>query len=260
MRRLRTRWLPAALHVGAATILLIVLTQGDLDWSTVGSFDPLIESAKWALRFLLLCLAITPLAVYLGWTAVVPLRKPLGLWAFAFALVHVGFSLARGDVLARWQPPIQPLFLLGGLALAILSALALTSTKGAQRRLGRAWKRLHRLVYLAGGATVAHALLAAATSKRMFVRDPQAVYEVRLALALLAVLLIVRIPAVRRLLLPVLAPLRRRRAQERGVAPPASAPDFTPVLPRPSAPPAEPERPPLPMLADEAVEEAAVVR
>lgn len=244
---------------GAATLLLVVLTQGDLDGSTAGSFDPLIESAKCALRFLLLCLAVTPLAVYLGWTAVVPLRKPLGLWAFAFALVHVGFSLARGDVLARWQPPVQPLFLLGGLALLILTALALTSTKSAQRRLGRAWKRLHRLVYLAGGATVAHALLAAATSKRMFVRDPQAVYEVRLALALLAVLLIVRIPAVRRLLLPTLAPMRRR-SQERVVALPASTLDLTPVLPPPSPPHAEPERPPLPVLGDEVVEEEAVVR
>lgn len=198
--------------------------------------------------------------MYLGWTAIVPLRKPLGLWSFAFALVHVGFSLARGDVLARWQPPIQPLFLLGGLALLILAALALTSTKGAQRRLGRAWKRLHRLVYLAGGTTVTHALLAAATSKRMFVRDPQAVYEVRLALALLAVLLIVRIPAVRELLLPALAPLRRRRAQERGAVPPASASELTPALPPPPPPPAEPERPPLPMLADEIVEEEAVAR
>lgn len=259
MRRLRTRWLPAGLHLCASAILLVVLTQGDLDWSAAGSFDPLIESAKWALRFLLLCLAITPLAVYLGWTAAVPLRKPLGLWAFGFALVHVGFSVAQGDVLARWQPPIQPLFLLGGFALLILATLAVTSTKGAQRQLGRAWKRLHRLVYLAGGATVAHALLAVATSKRMFVRDPQAVYEVRLALALLAVLLIVRIPAVRRLLLPALAPLRRRRAQERDVAPPASTPDLTPVLPPPSPRPAEPERPPLPMLTDEVIEDEAVV-
>jgi sulfoxide reductase heme-binding subunit YedZ len=249
-----------ALHVCATTILLVILTWGDVEWSAEGAFDPLIESAKWALRFLLLCLAITPLASYLGWTTAVSLRRPLGLWAFAFALVHVGYSLAQGDVLARWRPPIQPLFLLGGLSLAILTVLALTSMKSAQQRLGRAWKRLHRLVYLGGAATVTHALLAAATSKRMFVRDPQAVYEARLALALLAVLLIVRIPAVRRRLLPIFAPLRRPRSHDRPVPDPAPIPGFTPVLPVPSPPAAEPERLPIPVPEDEIAEEEAIAR
>jgi sulfoxide reductase heme-binding subunit YedZ len=245
------------LHLGAAGVLLAIVALGDADMSTTTSFDPIIESGTWALRLLLLCLLMTPLAFYLGWSAAAALRKPFGLWAFGFALVHVGYSLAAGGSLGRWQAP-QPYLLLGALSLLILTALALTSYKAAMRRLGRWWKRLHRLVYIAGGATVAHAILAAATSKRLLARDPQAVYEAQLAAALLVLLLVARIPAVRRLLQPVLAPLRlrRERAAKVPAVPPESAPQ--PLVPAPSpAPLPDSWRPPLE--ASEAHEEEELV-
>jgi methionine sulfoxide reductase heme-binding subunit len=220
MARLRARDLPATLHLGAATVLVIVLTQGTERWSTSEGFDPMLESGKWALRLLLGCLAITPLVTYLGWSEAGRLRKPL-------------LSLREDLALTRWQPPVAPFLLLGALALLILTALALTSHRRAMRWLGRRWKRLHRLVYLAGGATVAHALLAALTSKKMFVRDPQAVYELQLAAMLLTVLLVVRIPVVRQMLQPALATLRQRLVRPQRQATPIAPPEIAPSLPDP---------------------------
>jgi hypothetical protein len=158
--------------------------------------------------------------------------------------------------------PQQPYLLLGLGSMGILTALALTSNRRAMAWLGRGWKRLHRLVYLAGAATTLHALLAAAMSKRVLARDPQAVSELRLAAALLVVLLVVRLPLARRRLQPAVAQLFRHPAVIPAAPLPAAEPTplpprpdrwdevvITPVAPAPYAPPA-------PALIDE--EEVAV--
>jgi sulfoxide reductase heme-binding subunit YedZ len=113
----------------------------------------------WALRFLLLTLAITPLNRFtpIQW---IPLRRVLGLYTLGYAMLHVSaytifylgfdFSLLARELVKR------PYIVVGLLALLVLIALGITSTKAWQRRLGRRWKQLHKLVYFAVVAVLVH--------------------------------------------------------------------------------------------------------
>jgi hypothetical protein len=96
------------------------------------------------------------------------------------------------------------------------------------RRLRKNWKRLHRLVYLAGNLVIFHAILATAVSKKIGARDPQAIHELRVYLALLVVLLVVRIPVVHRALGQLSALLRRQRRVDAPVDVPITVPDRRP--------------------------------
>jgi sulfoxide reductase heme-binding subunit YedZ len=96
------------------------------------------------------------------------------------------------------RDPIPTYYLaLGVVGLLILAAMAATSSKWAMKRMGKGWKRLHRLVYAAGIIVIAHGLLASAFSKRILVSNSDVTSELRLYLAMLVILLGVRIPAVR---------------------------------------------------------------
>ena len=230
MAWLKTEWRWATLNFLAGAILLIVLTQGSRDWDAAqDTFEPMLESGKWAVRFLLLCLSMTPLHTFFRWSSALKLRKSTGLWAFGFGLVHLLYYIDerwwdQSQVVGRWQPwqmaSIQLYLVLGVVGITILAALALTSNRWSMRRLGKNWKRLHRLVYAASLAVVSHALLATTMSKRVMVRDPQAESELRVYLGVLAVLLIVRIPQVRHLL------------QQRLLLRPAQPRTVQPVAPR----------------------------
>ena len=185
----------------------------------------MLESGKWAIRFLLVCLSMTPLNRYLGWSSAIKLRKPAGLWAFGFAVLHVVAYIR--DTQFTWLALSMPSFIvLGMLGLLILAALAVTSNRWAMRRLRKNWKRLHKLVYLAGNLVVFHAILATAVSKKIGARDPQAIHELKVYLALLIVLLGVRIPLVRRALgrLPDL--LRRQRQADAPLVVPTGLPIY----------------------------------
>jgi sulfoxide reductase heme-binding subunit YedZ len=119
------------------------------------------ETGTWTLRFLVLTLAVTPLRRLTGWTALAPLRRTLGLVAFFYgclhALTYVGLDqfldlpgIAR-DIGKR------PFITVGFTAFVVMVPLAVTSTARMTRRLGgRAWRRLHRLVYVAAAAGVIH--------------------------------------------------------------------------------------------------------
>ena len=117
----------------------------------------------WALRFLLLTLAITPLrrlglANWLRW------RRALGLLAFYYAVLHltVYSVLDQGlDLGAIWADIVKrPYITVGMLAFTLLVPLAVTSNAPMIRRLGgAAWQRLHRLVYLAAAAAVVHFIM-----------------------------------------------------------------------------------------------------
>lgn len=106
----------------------------------------------WTLRTLWLCLAITPLRKLgaPGWLAV--LRRPLGLWSFAYGCCHLAvyFMLDQeGSLAMLWQDVLKHRFVLFGMsALVLLAPLALTSTRGMIKRLGaKRWQGLHRLIY-----------------------------------------------------------------------------------------------------------------
>lgn len=120
------------------------------------------ETGEWALRLLLGSLAITPLRRLLGWSALAPYRRTLGLFAFFYASLHLaiyvcldlGFDL---EILA--EDLIERTYITAGFtAYCMLFALAVTSTRAAQRRLGRRWIHLHRLAYAAGVCAVVHFL------------------------------------------------------------------------------------------------------
>jgi sulfoxide reductase heme-binding subunit YedZ len=116
-----------------------------------------------ALGFLLASLAATPLRWLTGVAAFTRLRKPLGLWAFGYALVHLGCylvfdqSLLWGEIGADILK--RPYITVGFAAFLILSSLAVTSPAVAMKRLGgKRWQALHRLVYVAAALGVLHFL------------------------------------------------------------------------------------------------------
>ncbi len=114
----------------------------------------------WALRFLLLSLAITPLRQWTGWNWLIRYRRMLGLFAFFYATVHLAIYVVL-DLGAYWADLItditkRPYMTVGFAAWLILLPLAATSTQRMIRRLGRSWQKLHRLVYAAAILAILH--------------------------------------------------------------------------------------------------------
>jgi len=119
-------------------------------------------TGAWTLRLLVLCLAVTPLRRLSGWSWLAPQRRSLGLLAFGWACLHVGvyalFDLGLDASVLAEDLGERPYVVAGFAAFVCLLPLAATSTRAAMRRLGRRWKRLHRLVYVAAVAAVVHFL------------------------------------------------------------------------------------------------------
>ncbi len=109
------------------------------------------ELGRWGLKFLLLTLTITPLRRWTGWNWLLGFRRMLGLFAFFYIVLHftvyavldqgLNFTAIIEDVVKR------PYITLGMAGLLMLVPLAVTSTRGMMRRLGKRWQTLHRLVY-----------------------------------------------------------------------------------------------------------------
>ncbi len=143
------------------------------------------STGEWALRLLLVTLAVTPLRRLTGWRWPQRLRRLLGLYAFFYATVHLAsylwldqfFAWAEigRDILKR------PFITAGMSAWLLLLPLALTSTRGMMRRLGGRWKRLHRLVHVAAALAVLHFFWLVKLDVR-----PPLVYALLLGLLLLA--------------------------------------------------------------------------
>ena len=118
-------------------------------------------SGSAAMVFLVLSLAMTPLQIVFGWKGAAKLKKSTGLWAFGFSTLHLlAYELSQFDLAARIGTLAATASLgFGGAALLIMLALAITSTNGWMRRMGKWWKRLHRTVYAAGVLAVLHVAL-----------------------------------------------------------------------------------------------------
>jgi sulfoxide reductase heme-binding subunit YedZ len=106
----------------------------------------------WGLRFLLITLAVTPLRQLTGWNWLIRFRRMFGLFAFFYILMHF-LSYAgidqRFDLAAIFEDVAKRLFItIGFTAFLLLIPLAVTSTNGMMKRLGRRWQKLHRLVYV----------------------------------------------------------------------------------------------------------------
>ncbi len=175
-------------------LCLLPLTHLGWDvWQHTLGTDPVSQlehrSGDWALRLLLATLAITPLRRLTGWHKAVRFRRMLGLFAFFYVSMHLTIYLVV-DLGGYWSQLLdeivkRPYITVGFSAWLLLIPLALTSTKGMMRRLGRRWQQLHRLVYPAALLGALHFLWLVKADHR----------EPALYLAMLIVLLLLRLPA-----------------------------------------------------------------
>ena len=115
----------------------------------------------WAIRILLVSLAVTPIKILTGWKQIVRLRRLLGLFAFFYVVLHIAnyvvldqffdWMAIWNDILKRWYITV------GMVGLLCLIPLAITSTKGWIKKMGgKNWNKLHKLVYVAGAAACLH--------------------------------------------------------------------------------------------------------
>lgn len=126
--------------------------------------NPIEELEHWsgltALITLLAALAVTPARRLTGWNDLQKLRRLVGLFAFFYATLHLTMYIVLDYFFAWgliWENIVErPYITVGMLAWLLLLPLALTSTKGWIRRMGKNWVRLHRLVYVAAPLGVLH--------------------------------------------------------------------------------------------------------
>ncbi|MDD4916089.1 MAG: sulfoxide reductase heme-binding subunit YedZ [Methylococcales bacterium] len=119
-----------------------------------------IRLGDWTLRFLCLTLAVTPLQTVSRWRGMSGYRQLLGLYTWFYATLHV-LAYVVADQGLQWRAIVvdiyqSPYIWFGVLAYMIVLALGLTTSNWAKRRLGKNWKKLHRLIYPAGIAAVIH--------------------------------------------------------------------------------------------------------
>ena len=118
------------------------------------------STGTWALVFLCLTLAMTPMRLLTGWSSWIKLRRMLGLFCFFYACVHfcIWFWFDQGfDIQSMLADVIKRPFITAGfLSLLLLIPLAITSNQWAIRKLGRRWTTLHKLVYLIACAVILH--------------------------------------------------------------------------------------------------------
>ena len=121
-----------------------------------------LETGIWTLRFLILTLAVTPMRRVTGWNRAIQYRRMLGLFAFFYGTLHF-FSYLALDQYFSLEGMLadvrkRPFITAGFVSFILMVPLAVTSTKGWIRRLGRRWQVVHRLVYLAAAAGAVHYL------------------------------------------------------------------------------------------------------
>jgi sulfoxide reductase heme-binding subunit YedZ len=158
----------------------------------------------YALSFLVASLACTPAAAILGWKELIQRRKALGNYGFLYATLHVitFFVIDYGlDLGAIWRDVWNKAYIiLGALAFLLLLPLAVTSFKYWMKRLGKNWKRLHRLVYFISPVVVIHFLL---VTKGDITRLKGDLRQPILYGAITLGLLVLRIPPVKKALIGV---------------------------------------------------------
>ena len=149
------RWNPAIRGVFFALCLVPFLALTNAVISNSLGPDPaehlMHVTGEWVMRFLILVLAATPLARW-GWPRLARYRRMLGLYAWFYATLHL---LVFAQVYIGWSVETlveelaeRPYVLVGFLAWLILVSLGITSANRIRRKMGRYWKKLHRLTYL----------------------------------------------------------------------------------------------------------------
>jgi sulfoxide reductase heme-binding subunit YedZ len=214
----RYRFIYKPLVFVACLVPLLWLSSGAFGWFGLSlGADPVKEleheAGKTALNLLLLTLAVTPVREITSQPQLLRLRRMLGLFAFFYVVLHftiyvvldleLNFRTLGADIAKR------PYITIGFTALLLLIPLAVTSTNGMMRRLGRRWASLHRLIYVVAVLGVWH----------FYWQVKRDIREPLLYAGMLAILLGYRV---------VRAYARRRRAPASPV-PATSAPAAAPV-------------------------------
>lgn len=152
------RLLVALLALIPLAILVARLTGGDLGPDPGQEVTESLGLA--AFQLLLATLCMTPFRKWTGWAGWLRVRRMLGLFSFFYAVLHVlaflQFILGWQDVWATFTK--RPYIIAGLLAFVLMLPLAITSTKGMIRRLGKRWKSLHKSVYVVVLAAWVHFL------------------------------------------------------------------------------------------------------
>lgn len=159
------RWLRFAVKPAVFALCLVPLALlvhgawiGDLGANPLERVTDV--TGQWTLRFLLITLAMTPLRQATGWSGWFRFRRMLGLFVFFYASLHF-LTWIWLDQELQWANVVadiakRPFVTVGFTAWLLLVPLALTSTRGMMRRLGRRWKVLHRAVYAVAVLGVLH--------------------------------------------------------------------------------------------------------
>ncbi len=154
------------------------------------------STGTWALVFLCLTLAMTPLRLMTNSTAWIRYRRMLGLFSFFYACIHFGIWLWLDqdfDLVAMLKDVVKrPFMTMGFISFVLLTPLALTSSSWAQKKLGRSWVQLHRIIYLIAATVILHYWWHKAGKNDL---DTVSLYAV-----ILFLLLCCRIPYVRKIL------------------------------------------------------------
>ncbi len=211
--------LQVAMHVYAwsgIVLLLFDFFTGHLSANPIQDLER--RTGRHAITLLVLSFMCTPINTIFKWSEPLKRRRALGLYTFLYATIHV-IIFADLDYGLAWSRLVQevlqkPRLIVGFLAFLILIPLAITSFDIWKKRLGKNWKRLHRLVYLIGPLVVLHYVW----SKKGNILSLQGEVVKPLVYGLIiAIFLIFRIPPIRKALASfssrMLALLRRKNQQ-----------------------------------------------
>lgn len=205
LRLTRLQWIVYTVALLPLALLIFDALAGRLSVNPIQ--DATLRTGKTALILLVASLACTPLNTVFGLRQALKVRRGLGLLAFFYAAIHfgifIGVDYGFDLYLVGLELAEKRYVLVGAAALLILLLLAITSTKGWQRRLGKRWKSLHRWVYPAGVLVILHY----AWVQKADIRQPL------LWGVLLAGLLLLRVNAVKR---PLVSRLRASSKPRRG--------------------------------------------
>lgn len=149
------------IHIGALLPLVYLSVnwyQDNLTFNPIQALE--LRTGKYALILLILSLACTPINTIFGFSQVLKVRRPLGLYAFLYASIHflifIGLDYQFNLILLQEAIFEKRYALVGFSAGLILLALAVTSTRGWMKRLGKTWAKIHKFVYLAGILVIIH--------------------------------------------------------------------------------------------------------
>lgn len=162
LRQVRFVWKPLVFLLSLVPAALVVT---DVTGLTSGLGVNAVEDIQdrfgnWGLRFILIALSVTPLRQITGWNWLARFRRMLGLFAFFYVLMHflAWLILDQGLLLSAILEDIleRPFITIGFAAFLLLLAMAVSSTNGMRRRLGKRWQQLHYSAYVVGILGVWH--------------------------------------------------------------------------------------------------------